>query len=307
MKNQPGAQEFKPGDKVIGKVFLGGTESGTILEFTEGTEGKFAHLTSGKYLHLESLRPASPPAESRAEMPEDVRELLAEARKHDPGAVVSRRGPVWTLVVWSALNPSHNGWCAGESGFSAGDWLANGGRVARSTLAEHIEAGSAWPLADAKKLLAAKDAPVTEPEYECTACGKAMRWVERYQDPARNLYGACRDCYWKDSSGSEGGDAGTSPRVGPLPEAPSEPARHDPYSEHRKEEQPDGDANVTAIRNRAWRSDRIAALSTSASPLDRLAARKQRQRGEVLRDMSRDVRIWKNWRGEVVGFYGKVK
>ena len=70
MTPQPGAQEFKSGDKVIGKVFLGGTGSGTILEFTEGTEGKFAHLTSGKYLHLESLRPASPPAESRAEMPE---------------------------------------------------------------------------------------------------------------------------------------------------------------------------------------------------------------------------------------------
>ncbi len=34
----------------------------------------------------------------------------------------------------------------------------------------------------------------------------------------------------KGSTGSEGRDAGTSPRVGPIPEAPSEPPQTDPYN-----------------------------------------------------------------------------
>ncbi len=52
--------------------------------------------------------------------------------------------------------------------------------------------------------------------------------------------------------------------------------------------------------------DRIAALSTSASPIDRLAARKQRQRAELFRDMSRDVRTWRDpMTGERVSFWGK--
>jgi len=103
------------------------------------------------------------------------------------------------------------------------------------------------------------DAPI------CGDCGK----------PIENALEACRRAHWNERTQrrelTPGVFHSTCPETTP-----------DPYASHKEPE-----LDHVYVTDCGRQRDRIAALSTSDHPLDRLAARKQRQRGEVLAEMSR--------------------
>lgn len=103
---------------------------------------------------------------------------------------------------------------------------------------------------------------------DCVRCGSCRAFAPTYQ---------CEPCraYLRDGEPD------------PMEPKPSEPTKPDPYTKHREQE---GIAFAdTNYDNRQIAKQRIAALE-SGTALDRLAARRQRQRAELSRDMSRDVR-----------------
>jgi hypothetical protein len=55
----------------------------------------------------------------------------------------------------------------------------------------------------------------------------------------------------------------------------------DPYEKHRGEALADGDLHVTDIGNRSLRQTRLAALSASPHPLDRLSAHRARHKSDL--------------------------
>jgi hypothetical protein len=200
-------------------------------------------------------------------MPEDVRRLLTEARKYRPEAVVEMLGR--HFVIWRSIGmgidccTANCDFVVAGNGGGRGAWDDPGyGCWERGDLDRAIAESRVWPLEDARKIAELGKTPV----WKCgaAACGQPTEvW---------NVF--CAECEKANADGI-------------VRAVAAQMKKPDPYAKHRKDETADGDVHVTAIRNRAWRSDRIAALSTSASPLDRLAARKQRQRGEALRQMDR--------------------
>lgn len=267
MKNQPGAQEFKlfeTGCCLCGvdcETVLGGMSEPYKLSSSRAN-GHARVCSACRNPHKSradsigfawadaeiTRRKASPPAESRAEMPEDVRELLTEARKHRPEAVIElvMEGEYRYAIVWASEGGGYAASFAFSNNFER--FWENGIRNDRGSIAAAIANAAIFPLEDAKKLVEPGKSPGAS-SHECS-------------DGERKGYGA-----------------NVCPRGCDYPKKP------DPYA---KSAQDEGVAFAdTNYDNRQIAKERIAALSTSASPLDRLAARKQRQRAEVLADISR--------------------
>lgn len=111
-----------------------------------------------------------------------------------------------------------------------------------------------------------------ELDHECTVCGKAMRKMDRYQNPSRNQYGTCRECHF------------------------AEPPA-DPYAIVRDERR-HNEANIMGpFVDGCARGRRMEDLRASDHPLDQLAAHRlrlaaRREEGGREREGKRHASDW---------------
>lgn len=147
--------------------------------------------------------------------------------------------------------------------------------------------------------------PKPAPPPGKTSAGSAYPFVENCGDcgrPIENALESCKRKVWSHTTQRHELLPGSFHTACAFKTGRFVEERTDPYA---KTEQDEGIAYAdTNFDNRQIAKQRIAALE-KGDALSRLAARRSRHKAEVLRDMSRDVREWTNWKGERVSFWGK--